>query len=222
MDRMLSLYILSVSLALVVCCTAPQLTYAQESPTPAAQTDNSSRKNAHEHPAKKNRSVAINRKDVRQRKEKASKSIHAPAWVFGDGTKSSEAWSQGTNTSELKKRAVGESPSSDKPVNTTASINSALDRAQAKDAHKGGLGLSVGQDDSNWRKKGQHEIEADENLPMQSRHVLRAYADVDAGDDLSIKVGPELILKDEQRERTTSNKQPESALGLGMQLKLDF
>ena len=57
---------------------------------------------------------------------------------------------------------------------------------------------------------------------MQSRHVVRAYADVDAGDDLSIRVGPELILKDEQRERANANKQPESALGLGMQFKLDF
>ncbi len=39
---------------------------------------------------------------------------------------------------------------------------------------------------------------------------------------LSIRVGPELILKDEQRERANANKQPESALGLGMQFKLDF
>jgi hypothetical protein len=57
---------------------------------------------------------------------------------------------------------------------------------------------------------------------MQSRHVVRAYADVDAGDDLNVSVGPELILKDEQRERTAANKQPDSALGMGMQFKLGF
>jgi len=45
---------------------------------------------------------------------------------------------------------------------------------------------------------------------------------VDAGDDLNVSVGPELILKDEQRERAAANKQPDSALGMGMQFKLGF
>ena len=83
--------------------------------------------------------------------------------------------------------------------------------------------VSVGQDESAWRKKSQMEPEtADENIPMQSRHVVRAFADVDAGDNLNVRVGPELILKDEQRERAGANKQPESALGMGMQFKLGF
>ena len=117
---------------------------------------------------------------------------------------------------------MGDDAPKEKSVNTTASINSALKGPPTKEEHKSGMAVSVGQEDSAWRKKGQHELEADENVPMQSRHVVRAYADVDAGDDLSIKVGPELILKDEQRERANANKQPESALGLGMQFKLDF
>ena len=220
MDKMLSPFILSVCMILIVSCTVPQWACAQES----AQTaqDNSPRKVAREQQAEKSKtSVKATRRAARQ-KEKTSKGIHAPAWAFGGGAKSREAWREGTNSSDLKKRAVGDNPAADKAVNTTESINSSLEGAQKKNEHKNGMGVSVKQDDSAWRPKGQHEIEADENLPMQSRHVLRAYADVDAGDDLSIKVGPELILKDEQRERASANKQPESALGLGMQFKLDF
>ena len=150
-------------------------------------------------------------------------SIHAPAWAFDGGTHSREAWRDGASTSDLQKRAVGEEAAKDNSVNTASGINSALNSADAKTARKNGLAVSVGQDDSEWRKKSQIEPETvDENVPMQSRHVVRADADVDAGDDLNIRVGPELILKDEQRERAGANKQPESALGMGMQFKLGF
>ena len=150
-------------------------------------------------------------------------SIHAPAWAFDGGTHSREAWSGGASTSDLQKRAVGEEAAKDNSVNTASGINSALNTADAKSERKNGLAVSVGQDESAWRKKSQMEPEtADENIPMQSRHVVRAFADVDAGDNLNVRVGPELILKDEQRERAGANKQPESALGMGMQFKLGF
>ena len=156
-------------------------------------------------------------------KDTTGAGIHAPTWAFGNSTHSREAWRQGASTSDLQKRAVGEEASKDNSVNTASGINSALNSADAKTARKNGLAVSVRQDDSEWRKKSQMEPEtADENVPMQSRHVVRAYADVDAGDDLNIRVGPELILKDEQRERAGANKQPESALGMGMQFKLGF
>ena len=156
-------------------------------------------------------------------KDTKGASIHAPTWAFGNSAHSREAWRGGASTSDLQKRAVGEEAAKDNSVNTASGINSALNSADAKTARKNGLAVSVGQDDSEWRKKSQMEPEtADENVPMQSRHVVRAYADVDAGDDLNIRVGPELILKDEQRERTSANKQPESALGMGMQFKLGF
>ena len=149
--------------------------------------------------------------------------IHAPTWAFDGGTHSREAWRGGASTSDLQKRAVGEEAAKEHSVNTASGINSALNTANAKAERKNGLAVSVGQDDSAWRKKGQMEPEtADENIPMQSRHVVRAFADVDAGDDLNVRVGPELILKDEQRERAGANKQPESALGMGMQFKLGF
>ena len=150
-------------------------------------------------------------------------SIHAPAWAFDSGTHSREPWQGGASTSDLQKRAVGEEAAKDNSVNTASGINSALNTANAKTERKNGLAVSVGQDESAWRKKSQMEPEtADENIPMQSRHVVRAFADVDAGDNLNVRVGPELILKDEQRERAGANKQPESALGMGMQFKLGF
>lgn len=150
-------------------------------------------------------------------------SIHAPTWAFDGGTQSREAWRGGASTSDLQKRAVGEEAAKDNSVNTASGINSALDTANAKAERKNGLAVSVGQDESAWRKKSQLEPEAaDENIPMQSHHVVRAFADVDAGDNLNVRVGPELILKDEQRERSGANKQPESSLGLGMQFKLGF
>ena len=149
--------------------------------------------------------------------------IHAPTWAFDGGTPSRDAWRAGTSTSDLQKRAVGEEAAKENSVNTASGINSALNNANAKTDRKNGLAVSVGQDESAWRKKSQMEPEtADENIPMQSHHVVRAYADVDAGDDLNVRVGPELILKDDQRERAGANKQPESALGLGMQFKLGF
>ena len=112
---------------------------------------------------------------------------------------------------------MGDEAAKDNSINTASGINSALKSANSKNERKNGLALSVGQEESGWRKKSQLEPEAaDENVPMQSRHVVRAYADVDAGDDLNVSVGPELILKDEQRERAAANKQPDSALGMGM------
>jgi hypothetical protein len=57
---------------------------------------------------------------------------------------------------------------------------------------------------------------------MQGKRVIRAFADVDAGEDLSINVGPELILKDEQARQDSSSTQPDSAVGMGMHFKLDF
>lgn len=174
-------------------------------------------------PGARSGDAAKTKKAKGKSKETAGAGIHAPTWAFGNSTHSRDAWREGASTSDLQKRAVGEEAAKDNSVNTASGINSALNTANAKTARKNGLAMSVGQDDSEWRKKSQMEPETvDENVPMQSRHVVRAYADVDAGDDLNIRVGPELILKDEQRERAGANKQPESALGMGMQFKLGF
>ena len=174
-------------------------------------------------PQKRGEISAKSKRSAGKSRDKSGAGIHAPAWAFDSGTHSREAWRDGTSSNDLQKRAVGDENASDNSVNTASGINSALKTATSKAERKNGLAVSVGQDESAWRKKSQMEPEAvDENIPMQSRRVVRAYADVDAGDDLNIRVGPELILKDEQRERTAANKQPESALGMGMQFKLGF
>ena len=193
-----------------------------EAVMPPAKDSGSGNAKAHK-PRPRSDTAAKAKKTAGKNRGAKGTGIHAPTWAFDGGTHSREAWRDGASTSDLQKRAVGEEAAKENSVNTASGINSALNNANAKTDRKNGLAVSVGQDDSAWRKKSQMEPEtADENIPMQSRHVVRAFADVDAGDDLNVRVGPELILKDEQRERAGANKQPESALGLGMQFKLGF
>ena len=220
MDKKLPVIFLILFTAQQLMC-APLEVCAQE--TAAAGTPSAEAAGAHPKKQEANKKTARSKHKDAKGREKSAKGIHAPAWAFGGGTQGREALRQGVSTSDLQKRAVGDEAEKDKTVNTASGINSALKDASTKGERKNGLALSVGQEESAWRKKSQFEPEtADENVPMQSHHVLRAYADVDAGDDLNVRVGPELILKDEQRERAAANKQPDSALGMGMQFKLGF
>ena len=153
---------------------------------------------------------------VKKRKD----AVHARAWTFREGS-SLDAWqAQGTPADNRHSRAVA--PAGGKAVDTAKGIDSALNAASGAHKNKSALALSVEDESSSWREPGPGCITPDENLSMESRHVVRAYADTTVGDDLSIGLGPELILRNEQRERPSSNKQPDSALGLGMQFKLDF
>lgn len=126
----------------------------------------------------------------------------------------------------LQRRAVENSYSeaNNKSVNTASGINSALDVADKRNQAVGDI-ISVRQETSSWHKDvgPQPDAPPDENLSMERRHVVGAYADVQTDDDLSIKVGPELILKNEEREIPyADDRQPKSSLGVGMQFKLDF
>ena len=89
---------------------------------------------------------------------------------------------------------------------------------------KGSLGLSMKDSTTTWNVTPMREaMRPDEILVRDRQHVVRAFADVEPTDDLSIRVGPELILKDEQHAaESAGSSQPDSALGLGMQFKLDF
>ena len=153
--------------------------------------------------------------------KKPKDAVHARAWSFREGS-SLDAWqSQGTPTDNLHSRAVN-APADGKAVNTAKGIDNALNAASRAHKNKSGLALKVEDESSSWRDPGSDCMSPDESLSMESKHVVRAYADTVVGDDLSIGLGPELILKNEQRERLPNNKQPDSALGLGMQFKLDF
>lgn len=226
MDKKLPCLFLVLFIALLLVC-APLEVCAQESPASAAAASSTEAGSGNAKGGQKQRTrneVSTKAKRAAAKKKDAGGAgIHAPAWAFDNGTHSREAWRDGKSTSELKKRAVGEEPAKENSVNTASGISSALKTAESKGERKNGLAVSVGQDESAWRKKSQLEPEsADENVPMQSRHVVRAYADVDAGDNLNVRVGPELILRDDQRDRAGANKQPDSALGMGMQFKLGF
>lgn len=89
---------------------------------------------------------------------------------------------------------------------------------------RGSLGLSMKDSTTTWNVTPMREaMRPDEKLVRDRQHVVRAFADVEPTDDLSIRVGPELILKDEQHAAESAGaSQPDSALGLGMQFKLDF
>lgn len=146
--------------------------------------------------------------------------LHARPWAFGPADSSRNAWQKGLPSENLQQRAVGKKSGS---VDTAAGINSALDKAQQEEKKRGGMNVQVADESASWRESPADPNSApDENLTLESRHVVRAYADMAPSEDLSIGVSPELILKNEQRERPGNNRQPDSQLGLGMQFKLDF
>lgn len=150
------------------------------------------------------------------------KSLHGSVWAFGQsGDRDAALWREGMPAQNLRARAVG----GKKAMNTAPGIDNALNVANENEKKpRGGLGISVENEISTWRERLPAEgARPDECLPLEKRHVVRAFADVEAADDLSISVGPELIIRDEQnREHSAGNSQPDSALGLGMQFKLDF
>ena len=157
--------------------------------------------------------------------KKQKNSLHARDWTFSEGS-SRDAWQvQGMPTNNLQGRAVGSPVPKDitpgQVVNTSKGIDSALSQAE-KSKKKGALALSVDDESSPWRESATSDKTPDENLSMESRHVVRAYADTEVSEDMNIGLGPELILRNEQRERPSNNKQPDSVLGMGMQFKLGF
>lgn len=218
MDRMLCRILFCLFITLAVTTGAKERVLAQDarpasSDTPVATAGSKGVAGAASHAA---------RPKHHKKAAETKTGVHARPWAFGGGGRSREPWRGGASTGDLQKRAVGAEAAKGNTVNTASGIDSALNATEDKNS-RSGLAVSVGQNESSWRRKSSADIEApDENLPMQSQHVVRAYADVNAGDDLNISLGPELILKDEQRERAAVNKQPESALGMGMRFKLDF
>lgn len=142
----------------------------------------------------------------------------ARAFSFGQSPdRGSPLWTRGVGGASLgpKCGAASKQPS-------RKAIERALDEAERLRPHSG-FGMSMKKEDRTWSKQpGQPR--PDEKLNLDSRHVLRAFADFESGSDLSVSVGPELILKDEHNNmsRASNNDQPDSALGLGMNFKLDF
>ena len=152
------------------------------------------------------------------------------------GAKSAQAAGRTAKTRGAKaaeKGAVAGATVGKGAMDTGGGINSALSAAESAGQAggatqaakpKGSLGLSMENETTTWNVTPMREaMRPDEVLARDSRHVVRAYADMEPTEDLSISVGPELILKDEQHgAESAGSSQPDSALGLGMQFKLDF
>lgn len=158
---------------------------------------------------------------AKPRPDRSSKTGKPGAWSFGDANRSRKAWTLSISAESLHRKALGEKARRSNSVNTATGISNALDAA-AKKNRADGLHLNIDQESTSWR--GQHlpgHTLPDEHLPLESRHVVRALADVEAAEDLNISLGPKLILKNENQGRF-ADKSPDTELGMSMQFKLDF
>lgn len=142
--------------------------------------------------------------------------VHAPAWAFGQSeSRNDSIWQKGIDGDVVSRKK--------KRDKTSAEKKDGLESA-TKENIRGSLGISLKEETSSWKTTPEaRNIHPDENIYRDRKHIVRAFADVQAGDDFSISVGPELILKDEQpTEESATENQPDSALGLGMRFKYDF
>ena len=154
-----------------------------------------------------------------------------PASPFAFGQSSGRAdplWSRGEEGASIGRSSVAGETEEARGEKAIEEALAAARREQQGDPARliGSYGLKVRKEDSAWHEDPVHEKApgADERLNLESRHVVGAYAGMKAGEDLSISVGPELILRDERKkmDNILSSDGPDSALGLGMQFKLDF
>lgn len=144
--------------------------------------------------------------------------MHGQPWAFGQSRGRNDAlWQRGISGEAMQKRAR---PHRGNAVDTSGGIQRALKDAEKKP--KAGMGMSMEDQTGNW-KVAPGAMRAGELRPRDRQHVVRAFADVQASDDLDINIGPELILKDERMgNESASEKQPDSSLGVGMRFKYDF
>lgn len=86
------------------------------------------------------------------------------------------------------------------------------------------LGLSMKDESGRWKvAPEQKDLRPDELKLRDNRHIVSAYADLEASDDLSIRLGPEIIVRDDTKgDETARADQPETVFGLGMNFKYDF
>lgn len=149
-------------------------------------------------------------------------SVHADAWAFGRGTHASQnRGSRGMSADELQRRAV---PTHGAHAHHGKAQDAPLDAAAVKErAARGGMGLSWKDEGDAWRSDPDSKIRPDEGRMLENRHRIGAYAEVE-DHDVRFKAGPEIIIKDEKSasSHAINKDQPNSALGLGMQLEFGF
>lgn len=159
-------------------------------------------------------------------------------WTFGHSRDRNNPLWRDVNDADIivNKTKPGAAIGKKGAVDTSGGIKRALDQAGVKAMPKGGIagkpkdapkghgsvGMSMANESSAW-KVSPDEMKIDEYMPRDRKHVVRAFADVKAGDDLDIRVGPELHLRDDSiGAESAHDKQPDSSLGVGMHFKFDF
>ena len=151
------------------------------------------------------------------------KAITGDAWTFGQSLGRNDAiWHKGINSNDVKARATKNVPRVPKQAaDTRKGINRAIENSREK-IFPGGLSMETQK--SSWKvNPAEKFMRPDEEKVRESRHVVRAFADVAPSDNLDINIGPELILKDDNsRDQIANSSQPDTVLGLGMNFKLDF
>lgn len=138
--------------------------------------------------------------------------MHAEPWAFGHSEDRHEAiWHKGVEGKSMLPRKK-----------TTAKKEPEQNSKQS--SLRSSLGVSMKDETGVWKvTPSQKNIRPDEGHVRENKHVLGAYAGVQAGDDFGISVGPELIIRDDSKgDDSAYVDQPDSVWGLGMKFKYDF
>ncbi|MBD5553054.1 MAG: hypothetical protein HDQ44_01820 [Desulfovibrio sp.] len=148
--------------------------------------------------------------------------VHGDPWAFGQSSQRDDAiWHKGVDGATVGKKALPAPKPREDAADTSRGIGRALEEAGDVRSR---LGMSMANETGTWKvTPDQKKLHPDEYIYRDKRHVVRAFADVKAGDDLNISVGPELHIKDEAHgEGPATEDQPDSAFGVGMKFKYDF
>lgn len=149
--------------------------------------------------------------------ENSGTEVHAQPWAFGHSADRNEKiWKKGVDSNVFFKK---------NPKDKMAIIDGkTAAREQAAKNRNKKVGLSFKDESGAWKVAPERkDLRPDEARVRDNRHVLSAFANVEASDDLSFRLGPELILRDDKNgEEAARSDQPDSAFGLGMKFKYDF
>ncbi|MDO5536682.1 MAG: hypothetical protein Q4F72_04045 [Desulfovibrionaceae bacterium] len=177
--------------------------------------------------ASKGRSVKSGKGDAeRQRAKTAGKSsgrdrrsgsdsVHGQPWAFETGRSASVWGSSGIDGNDLLRMATGRTGAQPQKEGE----DSGHRRRSAADAFR----LSVDRESSDWQASAGHETKPGEDITLDSQHRVRAFATMQ-DEDLSVGVGPEFVVRDQQQSSHLLNPgdRPDIDAGVGMRLKLDF
>ena len=142
--------------------------------------------------------------------------VHAKPWAFGrSSSRDDDIWRKGVKSNVIFKN---------NPQGKMAIIDGKTAAREEAEKNRKKLGLSFKDESGAWKvAPDRKDLRPDEQKVRDNKHVLSAFANVEPSDDLSIQVGPELILRDDTKgDEGARMDQPDSAFGLGMNFKLDF